>query len=147
MTAKCDLLEKLIKNKYNTKQFIDIFRKINQPSNYVNISIALMILVNKKSFNIQRGHKMWFACLLFPSRQQLMLVPLVTEFRCTLIIFSNCSHAWMWWRWFRNMIYLIHHLTLKALTHVCCVCCQVQVFNQENYLNSISISFIATNTQ
>ena len=66
MTAKCDLIEKLIKNKYNTKQFIDIFRKINQPSNYVNISIALMILVNKKSFNIQRGHKMWF-CMSFVS--------------------------------------------------------------------------------
>ena len=29
-------------------------------SNYANISIALMILVNKKSFNIQGGHKMWF---------------------------------------------------------------------------------------
>ena len=42
------------------------FRKINQPSNYVNISIALMILVNKKSFNIQRGHKMWF-CMSFVS--------------------------------------------------------------------------------
>ena len=62
--------------------------------------------------------KCGFACLLFPSRQQLTLVPLVTEFWCTLIFFSNCSHAWMWWRRFRNTIYLIHHLTLKALTHV-----------------------------
>ena len=35
-------------------------------SNYANISIALMILVNKKSFNIQRGHEMWF-CMSFVS--------------------------------------------------------------------------------